>query len=284
MLLRIADLSKSYQAGKLALNHVSLDLDPGIYALLGVNGAGKSTLLNILSGIIARDTGEIFYQDQPIESVFKSYISELAYLPQYPNFYPDFRVDEILQYIGALKGVPRDDLLRRIDYLIDSLNLESYRSHSIKHLSGGTKQRVGIAQALLNDPKLIILDEPTSGLDPIERIRFRNLLVSHAPEAVILIATHIVSDAESMAERVILLHRGQVKCTGTPEGLCRELDGQVWLSHMEQVPKGERISQLKMEAGKLWVRSLGAKAPASAIESMAVPADLNDVFLYYSDQ
>ncbi len=280
--LDIIDLNKSYDGKALALQNFSLSLKAGIHVLLGVNGAGKSTLINILTGNLAADSGTMSFDGDELGDNKHKFLESLGFLPQYPSFYPDFTVEEVLAYIGALKNVPEEILTGRIEQLIASLNLSQYRHYKIKHLSGGTRQRVGIAQSLLNDPQLLILDEPTSGLDPVERMRFRNLIAQIAPGKVILIATHIVSDAESIADNVIIIHRGRLLATGPVQDLCSQLEGRVIYRRADERLEPSLISRVERRGDQLWLRLIVDKEVAEKNHSEAECPDLDDVFLYYS--
>lgn len=282
MNLDIIDLNKSYDGKVLALENFTLSLKPGIHVLLGVNGAGKSTLINILTGNLAADLGTVTFDGEALGDNNHKFLERLGFLPQYPSFYPDFTVEEILRYIGVLKNVPDEILTGRIEQLISSLNLAQYRQYRIKHLSGGTRQRVGIAQSLLNDPQVLILDEPTSGLDPVERMRFRNLLVHLAPGKIILIATHIVSDAESIADNVIIIHGGRLRATGSVQDLCSQLRGRVIYCRAEEQEQHSLISRVERRGDQFWVRLIVDEEDLEQNNSNVVEPDLDDVFLYHS--
>lgn len=205
--LIITDLCKKY--GKVqALDHVNLSLSNGIYGLLGQNGAGKSTLLNILTCSLQADTGSIFYHDTDIQKLGAAYRDVLGYMPQTQQLTLDLSVEDFLYYIASLKKIfnPKQHILT----LLTKVNLLEYRKRSLKGLSGGMKQRIMIAQALLNDPKILLLDEPTAGLDPIERRNLRNLIASISNERIILLATHVISDVEFIASQIIFMKQGKI--------------------------------------------------------------------------
>ena len=195
MELTMDALTKDYQQ-KRAVDGVSLSLTPGVWGLLGANGAGKTTLMRMIIGILKPTAGEVRYDGVPTAALGERYRDVLGYLPQEFGFYPEFTVSDYLEYMAALKGLTARDAKRRIDELLVTLTLSDVRKKKIVKLSGGMKRRVGIAQALLNDPEVLILDEPTSGLDPGERVRFRNLLSEFAQNRIVLISTHIVPDVE----------------------------------------------------------------------------------------
>lgn len=281
MQLEIRDLSKSYGKVK-ALRSVSLCLKPGIHALLGINGAGKTTLIRILCGLLSRDKGDILVDGKPLQSVYE-YLSELGYLPQYPEFYPHMRVDEFLSYISFLKHLSVQETRERVEELMSELHLTQYRTFRIRELSGGTRQRVGIAQALLNRPQLLILDEPTAGLDPRERVRFRNLITRYAEGKIVLLATHLVSDAESIASVIILIHEGKVCRVGSMDELTRELEGKIWEIRSDRYPECEHISQVRRIHNGYSYRLLGEVPHELKNVARPVAAEMEDVFLYHTD-
>ena len=195
MELKIQNITKRYR-DKTAVDDVSITLTPGVWGLLGANGAGKTTLMRMLAGILRPSSGRILCDGVEIGTLGAAYREKLGYLPQEFGFYPEFTVQDYLEYMAALKGLPRTKAARQIDALLERVSLTEVRRKKIIKLSGGMKRRVGIAQALLNDPEILILDEPTAGLDPGERVRFRNLLSEFAQERIVLISTHIVSDVD----------------------------------------------------------------------------------------
>jgi len=202
MQVRFEGLSKKYK-GKYALRDFSATLDNGVYGLLGTNGAGKTTLINLFMGIIKGDGGKIYIDGKDIRQLGADFLDNIGYLPQYPQFYKDFTVLEFLRYMCVLKGVEKAKGERRIQELLDTVNLADAANKKVGALSGGMRQRLGIAQAMLNDPGILILDEPTAGLDPRERIRFRNLISQFAQDRIVILATHIVPDIEFIANRIL---------------------------------------------------------------------------------
>lgn len=206
--LMIKNLSKNYKK-KEAVKNVNATLSPGIWGLLGANGAGKTTLMRMMSGILEPSKGSVLYCGKDIRNNTQ-YRSEFGFLPQEIQFSKDLTVNNYLEYVAALKNVPMTVTRKRIDELLHILTLEDVRRKKIVKLSGGMKRRVGIAQAMLNDPKVLILDEPTAGLDPGERIRFRNFLVATSKERIVLLSTHIVSDIEDIADHVMIMKHGEL--------------------------------------------------------------------------
>lgn len=206
--LMIKNLSKNYKK-KEAVKNVNATLSPGIWGLLGANGAGKTTLMRMMSGILEPSKGSVLYCGKDIKNNTQ-YRSEFGFLPQEIQFSKDLTVNNYLEYVAALKNVPMTVTKKRIDELLHILTLEDVRTKKIVKLSGGMKRRVGIAQAMLNDPKVLILDEPTAGLDPGERIRFRNFLAATSKERIVLLSTHIVSDIENIADHVMIMKDGEL--------------------------------------------------------------------------
>jgi ABC-type multidrug transport system ATPase subunit len=230
--LEIQQVSKSYSGGKHALRDFTLTLAPGVHGLLGPNGAGKSTLMNILATLTRATAGTILWNGIDIARKPDALRQVLGYLPQDFGVYPNLTAVEFLEYLAAVKGLDRATSRRRIDELLSLLNLDSARKRAIGGFSGGMKQRVGIAQALLNDPQLLIVDEPTAGLDPEERVRFRNLLTELPGERIIILSTHIVSDVEATATHIALIANGLLLAHSTPEVLVAGAEGQVWEGHV----------------------------------------------------
>lgn len=235
MKLEIRHVTKRYR-DKMAAADVSLTLTPGVWGLLGANGAGKTTLMRMLAGILRPTEGQILCDGVEIGTLGAAYREKLGYLPQEFGFYPEFTVQDYLEYMAALKGLPRTEAARQIDALLERVSLAEVRRKKIVKLSGGMKRRVGIAQALLNDPEILILDEPTAGLDPGERVRFRNLLSEFAQDRIVLISTHIVSDVEYIAVENAVMKDGKIIAVDTTEGLVQQIEGKVWQG---SAPAGE---------------------------------------------
>ena len=283
MTIQFENISKKNK-NKLALNQFSTTLTPGIYGLLGANGAGKTTLINILVGVLPRSNGRISVDGTDVEKLGKDFLKKVGYLPQYPQFYRDFTVNEFLMYMCALKGIPHMTAKQRIQDLLSGVNLYDAMNCKIGALSGGMRQRVGIVQAMLGNPGLLILDEPTAGLDPQERIRFRNLITRFAENRIVLLATHIVSDVDAIANEVLILKEGKLIKQGVPEQLCEELKHKTWeitLSEDQSLSTFDQyaISKLQRNGTKLHIRILSDTKPAW--NAVQVQASLEDVFLYY---
>lgn len=227
MELSLQNITKKY-SDKVAVNDVSLSIEKGITGLLGANGAGKTTLMRMVADIIKPDAGSITYDGVPISVLDSEYRNIFGYLPQEFGFYPEFTVIDYLDYMAALKGLTKADSKRKIDSLLEQMTLTDVRRKKIRKLSGGMRRRVGIAQALLNDPEILILDEPTAGLDPGERIKFRQLLSEFSQDRIVLISTHIVSDVEYIATRQAIMKEGKIIRDGSTDTLVKEMDGKVW--------------------------------------------------------
>jgi len=226
--LEIQNVSKQYDGKVWALRDFTLHLAPGVLGLLGPNGAGKSTLMRILATISNPTSGTILWNGTDIAAQPDGLRAELGYLPQDFGVYPNLNAVEFLEYLAAVKGIAAGAARRRIDELLALVNLTDARKRPLGGYSGGMRQRVGIAQALLNDPKLLIVDEPTAGLDPEERVRFRNLLSELSGERIVILSTHIVSDVEATATGIAIVSRGRLLAHAAPEELLARLEGKVW--------------------------------------------------------
>ncbi|MCM1388657.1 MAG: ABC transporter ATP-binding protein [Bacillus sp. (in: Bacteria)] len=283
MELNIEHISKRYK-DKQAVDDVSLHLTPGVWGLLGANGAGKTTLMRMIAGIMKADAGQILYNGVAIEVLKEAYRDIFGYLPQEFGFYPEFTVTDYLEYVAALKGLTKKDTKEKLDELLDKMTLYEVRNKKIRRLSGGMKRRVGIAQALLNDPEVLILDEPTSGLDPGERVRFRNLLSEFAHERIVLISTHIVSDIEYIAMQNAVMKDGRLIATGTTDELVKLVEGKVWrcaipLQELAAYEKKYKIVNLKNEdAQTVSIRYLAEEALIGG--SVPETPRLEDLYLW----
>lgn len=283
MKLEIRNVTKRYR-DKTAVENASLTLTPGVWGLLGANGAGKTTLMRMLVGILQPTEGQILCDGVDIKALGGAYREKLGYLPQEFGFYPEFTVQDYLEYMAVLKGLPRTEAARQIDALLEQVGLASVRRKKIIKLSGGMKRRVGIAQALLNDPALLILDEPTAGLDPGERVKFRNLLSELGQERTVLISTHIVSDVEYIAAEVAVMKDGRLVAQDTPEHLVEQVAGKVWqgnapAAELVRWERELRVVNLRTEPdGTVTVRYL-ADTPTLPGSRPAV-SGLEDLYLW----
>ena len=283
MKISFQNVSKQYK-GRYALKDFTTELTEGVYGLLGANGAGKTTLINIFVGILGSDGGTILIDGQDAKTLGKDFLSKIGYMPQYPIFYRDFTVMDFLLYMCALKGIPAGKGKKRALELLDIVNLSEAKNKKIGALSGGMRQRVGIVQAMLGDPEILILDEPTAGLDPSERIRFRNLISKFAQGRTILLATHIVSDVECIAKEIIILKEGSLITQGTADTLEQNIYGKVWevTANAEDAARfGSQyyVSNMKQQGENFSVRIVSDMLPAA--NAVKVSPNLEDVFLYY---
>lgn len=281
--LKITDLTKDFDGFK-AVNNVSYTLNCGVYGLLGVNGAGKTTLMRMLTTLMKPTSGSITWDGEDIFAMDGRYRMLLGYLPQDFGYYPDFSVYDYLMYIAALKGIRPAVAKQRIKELLKQVGLIKARNKKMKNLSGGMKRRAGIAQAMLNDPKILILDEPTAGLDPSERIRFRNLISELSEDRIVLLSTHIVSDIEYIANDILLMKDGQIAISGTAEDIIDSMPEFVWIcqvskSSIDFCLKKFKVSNVKTIPGGAELRIISQKQPTE--KAIQVDATLEDVFLYY---
>ena len=221
MELMLDRVSKQYQ-NKIAVDRISTTLQPGVIGLLGENGAGKTTLMRMLCGILKPSSGTITFEGLDVSE--ELYRDVLGYLPQDFGYYPNFSGRDFLMYIAALKGIEKSAARRKCDELLHTVNLEQVANKKIKTYSGGMKQRIGIAQAVLNNPKILILDEPTAGLDPKERVRFRNLIAELGKDSIVILSTHIVSDVEQIADRILMMKSGQIIFDGCMDQIGMDLE------------------------------------------------------------
>ena len=224
MELTIQNLSKTY-GSKVALREFSYTFTPGIYGILGANGAGKSTLMNLITDNVKRDSGEILWNGTDILKLGRSFRRELGYMPQQQGMYPDYSARDFLHYMAAIKELPRTESRTQIEELLDVVNLSDDAHKRLGGFSGGMRQRVLLAQALLGDPKILILDEPTAGLDPKERLRLRQYISDLAKNKIVFLTTHIVSDIESIANDVLLMKQGELLANGAPDALIGSIGG-----------------------------------------------------------
>ena len=283
MKLVIDSVSKLYKGNVWGLRDFSLTLEPGVLALVGPNGAGKSTLMRILATITKPTEGSATWNDKDICQSPNELRAVLGYLPQDFGIYPNLNAVEFLEYMAALKGLDSRSARKRIQELIHIVNLFEVRKRPLGNYSSGMKQRVGIAQALLNDPHLLIVDEPTAGLDPAERVRFRNLLSELAGERIVILSTHIVSDAEATATEIAIIHRGYLLEYARPERLLQTVEGKVWQwvvpsSKLTAVKQQYLISSTARRSDGVHIRVVGETPPSS--DAQAVTPTLEDAYLY----
>lgn len=283
MELKLTELTKTFGSVN-AVDHVSCTLGRGVYGLLGVNGAGKTTLMRMLTTLVKPTSGAITLDGKDIFGLDRSYRNLLGYLPQEFGVYPEFTVQDYLLYIASIKGLRPAAAKERVKALLQQVGLTKARNKKMKALSGGMKRRVGIAQAMLNDPKILILDEPTAGLDPNERIRFRNLISELASDRIVLLSTHIVSDIESIADEILLMKDGTITTSGTAEDLLAAMPEDVWSITVPREAAGNylksfKVSNVRSVPGGTQLRVLSALQPSA--EAVLEDATLEDLFLSY---
>lgn len=283
MELTINELSKEYGSKK-AVRDFSATLTNGVYGLLGANGAGKTTLMRMICDVQTETKGAILLNGKNIHDLGEQYRSVLGYLPQQFGYYPNFTAYKFLMYIAAIKGLPHIKAHKRSLELLEKVALIEQKNEKIKNFSGGMKQRLGIAQALLNDPKILILDEPTAGLDPKERVRFRNLISALAENRIVILSTHIVSDVEYIAKEILIMKKGELVHQGSPEAILKPIENYVWECEVsrkeaEMLEANYITANLKHSNGAERMRIISKDCPCE--NAWNVEPTLEDLYLYY---
>lgn len=283
MELRLQNLRKQYGA-KCAVNNVSASLVPGVYGLLGANGAGKTTLMRMICGVLEPTSGSISLNGKTIRQSGEQYYSHLGYMPQDFGFYPDFTAHEFMMYMAAVKGLDKRQAKKRTKELLHMVNLSSVADKKIKSYSGGMKQRLGIAQAELNNPSVLVLDEPTAGLDPKERVRFRNIISGFAKEKIVILSTHIVSDVSYIADTIIMMKQGRFILQEPMGKVTDSIKGKVWELLVDERMAGEynrkfSVVNLHHENNMVRLRMIEEAAPSE--DAQIAEPGLEDLFLYY---
>ena len=283
MELQLQHLSKHYGT-KHAVDDVSATLTPGVYGLLGANGAGKTTLMRMICGVLKPTSGKICLNGETIEKLGENYYAHLGYMPQDFGFYPDFTAREFMLYMAAVKGLGKKEAKHRTEELLELVNLHDVADKKIKSFSGGMKQRLGIAQAELNTPDILILDEPTAGLDPKERVRFRNLISDFATEKIVILSTHIVSDVSYIADTILMMKDGTFLLQEPMSTVTDNINGRVWellVSDREAAEYSSRFSVVNLhhENNKVRLRMIHDTPPTA--DAMTVPPSLEDLFMYH---
>lgn len=279
-------VTKQFQ-NKIAVDGFSWRMKEGVYGFLGANGAGKTTLLRMLGGVLRPTSGQILCNGREIQEMGGEYRHMLGYLPQEFGYYPDFTAKRYLEYLAACKAVPRELVKEKVEEYLEMVGLSQEKSKKIRTFSGGMIRRLGIAQALLNEPEILILDEPTSGLDPKERIRFRNIISAMSKNRIVILSTHIVSDIEFIADEILLMKKGRIVEQGTLKEVTDSARGKVWEclvsgSEAQELNRQFAVSNLKNEQDKVMLRIVSEQCP----HENAVPAEpsLEDVYLYYFEE
>lgn len=284
MELKTSGLTKQY-GSKTAVDHLSITLSNGVYGLLGANGAGKTTLMRLLCDIQTPTSGKITLDGKNIKTLGESYRNLLGYLPQNFGYYPNFTAWNFLRYVAALKGLSEEQTKKKAAELLEEVDLSKESHHKIKTFSGGMKQRLGIAQAMLNDPLILILDEPTAGLDPKERVRFRNLISAFSKNRIVILSTHIVSDVEFIAEEIIMMKSGQLLHFGRPQEITSEINGQVWECTVSSVCAAQYTDSLNVcnlrniENNDTVLRVIANRKPME--NAVQATPTLEDLYLFY---
>lgn len=290
MELRLEGIQKSYNKGKTwAVKDFNVRFTPGVYGLLGPNGAGKSTLMNIITENLRADSGTVTLDGAETSKLGAAYRSLLGYMPQQQGLYEDFTGEQFLWYMAALKGLNRGKAQAEIEAALEVVNLQQDRYKKLKSYSGGMKQRILIAQALLNDPKILIMDEPTAGLDPKERIRIRNFISEISKDKIVLLATHVVSDVESISKEILIMKSGQVVKHGTPQQLLKEMAHRVFEVLVTAEEQGQyessgwKIANIMLTSDKTCLRIVSDVRPVIG-EIREVRPNLEDVYLYFVEE
>lgn len=286
MELRAENLTKRFDRERV-IDGVSFTLTAGTYGLLGANGAGKTTLAEMLTGLVKPSSGKIYYNGKALDVWGEAYGAKLGYLPQRFAYYSDFSAEEFLRFLALVKGLSSARLTERLRQLLEAVGLEDKRRQKLKTFSGGMLQRLGIAQALLGEPEILILDEPTAGLDPKERVRFRNLLNAYGREHIVLLSTHIVSDVEYSAKDILLLKAGRLLKQGTAQSVAASIAGCVWQCSVpsEQaaiLSEAFNVAQMKVQGERTLMRIIAPQKPLAG--AVAVQPVLEDVYLYYFNE
>ena len=283
MVLQMVNLTKRF-GDFTAVDDMNIRITNGVYGLLGVNGAGKTTLMRMICTLLTPTSGQILCDGKDILKMEGEYRDLLGYLPQEFGFYPEFSVKDYLLYIASLKGIRPVVAKKRVKELLDQVGLSKAANKKMKKLSGGMKRRVGIAQAILNNPKILILDEPTAGLDPTERVRFRNLISELSKERIVIQSTHIVSDVEYIANEIWLMKNGRLVQQGSLNDVLDSMPEKVWslVASQEEAAKlmkEYRVSNMKTDRDGVELRIISAQPPCD--DAKVLQPNLEDVFLYY---
>ena len=283
MQLTLDRLTKQY-GSKIALDRIDATFEPGIYGLLGANGAGKTTMMRLICDILKPTSGEVTFNGTNIREMGESYRDAIGYLPQDFGYYPNFTAMNFLLYMASLKGLNARYAKEKSLELLETVNLSEVKDKKIKTFSGGMKQRLGIAQAFLNNPQILILDEPTAGLDPKERVKFRNLISSFAENKIVILSTHIVTDVEYIADEILVIKGGTLLKKGAESTIIQEISGKVWECRVtkqeaERLENRFTVCNSKTENGETVLRIVSDSKPCDT--AVSVSPCLEDLYLYY---
>ena len=283
MQLTLDRLTKQY-GSKIALDRIDANFEPGIYGLLGANGAGKTTMMRLICDILKPTSGEVTFNGTNIREMGESYRTVIGYLPQDFGYYPNFTAMNFLLYMASLKGLNARYAKEKSLELLETVNLSEVKDKKIKTFSGGMKQRLGIAQAFLNNPQILILDEPTAGLDPKERVKFRNLITSFAEDKIVILSTHIVTDVEYIADEILVIKGGGLLKKGAESTIIQEISGKVWECRItrqeaERLENHFIVCNSKTENGEAVLRIVSDSKPCDT--AVSVSPCLEDLYLYY---
>lgn len=284
MELTVKSLTKGF-GGNLALDHISITLSEGIYGILGPNGAGKSTFMNILTDNLKRDSGDIMVDGQEVLKLGKEYRRMIGYMPQQQGLYEEFTAYQFVYYMAGIKGIKKKEAVEEIGSLLEVVGLSNVAHRKVGGFSGGMKQRLLLICALLGNPKILILDEPTAGLDPEERIRIRNFISELSMERIVIVATHVVGDIESIADNVILMNKGKIVGMDTPLNLITSIEGKVAQvlcnpDEVKHLQKQYQIGNVYQSKDGLLLRIVGDNLPTE-FERVSMNLGLEDAYLYY---
>lgn len=287
MSIKINDLTVTFKNKVTAIDHVNLEIPNGVFGLLGENGAGKTTLMRVLTTVLTSDSGTVSMDGiSYCEKNYPEIQHRIGYLPQEIDLYPGLTVQECLEYMGGLSGIPRNKCRERIQYYLEKTSLTDHRRKKMRQLSGGMKRRVGLVQALLNDPEFLIVDEPTTGLDPEERIRIRNLLVDFSENRTVLFSTHVVEDLAATCNQLAIMKKGRFLYAGNMKELVGKAKGHVWLCHISEeiqareIEKNYHISSKQLSENGVQMRLISNTRPN--VDCVAAEPTLEDAYIYLS--
>lgn len=287
--IKIEDLTVTFKNKVTAIHHANLEIPKGIYGLLGENGAGKTTLMRVLTTVLSPSSGTVTLDGIPYRKEnYEKIQKKIGYLPQEIDLYPSLTIQECLEYMGDLSGIPKQTYKKRINYYLEKTSLSEHRKKKMKQLSGGMKRRVGLVQALLNEPEFLIVDEPTTGLDPEERIRIRNLLVDFSEGRTVLFSTHVVEDLAATCSQLAVMKKGKFLYSGTLKELLTQAQGHIWTCKAKdeqtarELEKQYPISSKQYVGDELQIKLISETPPP--IESSSCTATLEDAYIYITNK